>query len=40
MFVGLMPLCTLYRRNMASYFSFNSKNTAEKVVIFDYTFNS
>ena len=37
---GLMPLRTLCGRNKTSQFLYNSQNTTEKIVIFDYTFNS
>ena len=37
---GLMPLHTLHGRNKASQFLYNSQSITEKVVIFDYTFNS
>ena len=36
----VMPLCAVCRRNKASQFLYNSPNITEKVIIFDYTFNS
>ena len=36
----VMPVRALYRRNKVSYFLYNCQNITEKVVIFDYTFNS
>ena len=36
----VIPLCAVCRRNKASQFLYNRQNITEKVIIFDYTFNS